>query len=415
MAVVNGQVANAASFNGAFISRTTDSSTVGVLTLNNTSNFLSGAQITNLQRYINEIALVLGVSGEGDPSANTYASAFVLQTGDTRKQALERIDATYSPLTGHDHDGIDSKKISAASLTGLNYHRADWQTLDLVGVSGQTSDITAAMDAGAKLPGGTATTTGVVTDPPLNRVEIRSKLTQTYIEDAEGQRVYGRITYVAGVWTLSLYTLEAGVETAHTLASQDLLIAYKEVYTLDMLPTFGADVGVLGTMDLTSDIIYATETIAGKILLANDVTPPIAASGSLGTSIAAAREDHTHAGTHSLGLFGVAGAALRGDVQLEGSGGITLSYNSGRIRITSVAQPEIEYRTISAAEATAKQLTLSATPLTASKVMVDVIGGGSQQYAVDYVVTGAILDWASLGLDSIPLSQGDKLRIVYWS
>lgn len=75
---------------------------------------------------------------------------------------------------------------------------------------------------------------------------------------------------------------------------------------------------------------------------------------------------------------------------------------------------QLEFRTISGGEAAAKALTLVATPASALKVMVDVIGGTAQEYTVDYTVSGATLDWNGLGLDGV-LAAGDKLRIHYWS
>jgi hypothetical protein len=372
VSVVNGQPANATVFNGAFVSRTSNTSTVGVLTLNNTSVPASGAQITNAQRYINELASVLGVLSEGDGSANTYASVIWVINGQDRKAAIESLDLAFDPTTGHDHDGLRSKKISAANLENINYYRADWQLINVDGASGATYDISAEMTG--RVPGGTATQIGVATDPPYNQVEIREKLTGTYIEDAGGQRVYGRITEASGVWTLSFFTNEAGVETAHTLAAYDLAVSFREVFTLDTLPTFSSDLGILSTFDLTNDLIYATDTIAGKVLLSNAPPPPDGVA-AVGTSTAVAREDHVHA----------------------------------------IREPIVEYRTLTGGEATAKQLTLSSTPLTASNVMVDAIGGGAQMYGVDYTVTGAVLDWSGLGLDSIPLVAGDILRIMYWS
>jgi hypothetical protein len=73
----------------------------------------------------------------------------------------------------------------------------------------------------------------------------------------------------------------------------------------------------------------------------------------------------------------------------------------------------VEYRTLTAPEAAAESLTLSATPASASLVMVDVIGGTAQEYAVDYTVSGTTLSWAGLGLAGLAL--GDKLRINYLS
>lgn len=76
--------------------------------------------------------------------------------------------------------------------------------------------------------------------------------------------------------------------------------------------------------------------------------------------------------------------------------------------------PNVEYRTISAPEAAAKELTLAATPNDPTKVMLDTIGGCAQEYSVDYSITDDVLSWDSLGLDGI-LEAGDKLRIVYWT
>ena len=72
-----------------------------------------------------------------------------------------------------------------------------------------------------------------------------------------------------------------------------------------------------------------------------------------------------------------------------------------------------EYRTISAGEATAKQLTLAFTPAVPSEVLVDPKGGGAQFYSDDFTVSVNILDWSGLGMDSFPIVAGDKLRITY--
>ena len=75
--------------------------------------------------------------------------------------------------------------------------------------------------------------------------------------------------------------------------------------------------------------------------------------------------------------------------------------------------PQVEYRTISPGEALAKQLTLAATPAIGAYTLLDIIGGGAQQYSVDFTVTGAVLNWNTTNLGTL-LSAGDVLRIVYW-
>lgn len=73
---------------------------------------------------------------------------------------------------------------------------------------------------------------------------------------------------------------------------------------------------------------------------------------------------------------------------------------------------KVEYRTISAGEATAKSLTLAHTPAVPGEVMLDLIGGGAQNYSDDFTVSGTTLTWNGLGLDGV-LTSGDKVRINY--
>lgn len=72
----------------------------------------------------------------------------------------------------------------------------------------------------------------------------------------------------------------------------------------------------------------------------------------------------------------------------------------------------VELHTVTLGEATAKQLTLSATPTTANFTVLEIAGAPSQFYGDDFVVTGDTLSWAGLGLDGI-LDTGDRLTIIY--
>lgn len=73
---------------------------------------------------------------------------------------------------------------------------------------------------------------------------------------------------------------------------------------------------------------------------------------------------------------------------------------------------EIEYRTITAPEDAAKQITLVAAPLNVTKVQMGVRGGGTQILGTDFTVSGSTLSWNGLGLDGI-LSTGDQITILY--
>lgn len=73
---------------------------------------------------------------------------------------------------------------------------------------------------------------------------------------------------------------------------------------------------------------------------------------------------------------------------------------------------KVEYRTITPAEESAKQITLVETPFVPGEVMLDVKGGVAQFYGDDFTVSGNILSWSGLGLDGL-LAQNDKVRILY--
>jgi hypothetical protein len=94
MSVVNGQIANQTTFNNAFVSRTAaTTSTVAALALQNTADPNSGAFVANVQRAINKIYEGLGTTGEADTSINEYANQNYIADGDTRKVAIEKLDA----------------------------------------------------------------------------------------------------------------------------------------------------------------------------------------------------------------------------------------------------------------------------------------------------------------------------------
>lgn len=72
----------------------------------------------------------------------------------------------------------------------------------------------------------------------------------------------------------------------------------------------------------------------------------------------------------------------------------------------------VEVRILTAGEATAKQLTLLSIPPAVDKVTLDLVGGTSQQYGLDFTISGDVLSWDGLALETV-LTEGDKLRIIY--
>jgi len=263
MTVSNGQLANQTTFNNAFVSRTADDNTTGIKSLENTDT-ASGAFATNVQRDINSLSSFSGRSANSAKDAlPSWANNDVGASTDDLKDRADSLTEKFNLSTGHGHDGTagNGAQISASNLTELNFYRADWQTFIKLSASGNSTDVTSELSG--KSPGGASAVAGVITTGSNNRVVIVNNDTETAIEDAGGQRVYGRITESTGTWTLSFYTNESGIETAHSLSSQDVRIYFKEVFTLETIPTIGADVGQIPSLDLTADIVDATSSQRG--------------------------------------------------------------------------------------------------------------------------------------------------------
>lgn len=335
MSVLNGQLANQTTFNNGYMSRTDPTtSTVAVVQLNNALP-ISGPSISNVQQAINELFQACGLTGVGDTGANNYATEYVITDGDSYKEAIEKLDLVFKGVGGHSHSGLDGDgaKILADNLDNFNFYFGQYAQVSVPSVSaGLSFDVSAYFLA--KTAGGGNAQVGVITDAPLNRVDFIGT-DGNFFEDSEGQRVYGRLTWAAGVWTLSFYTLEAGVETAHNFAGGNISLIFREVYDQASRPTIPASPLEFNTLDITADILDATQALAGKVKLQNATSAAIAASGTQGTANGrVANADHTHAGVHSLGIDGDPTQAL-GDVLLEQGSNITLSWSSGKIKIDS--------------------------------------------------------------------------------
>lgn len=92
MSISNGQKVDATNSNAAWMSRTSNTSTVGVVSLQNTTDPESGDEISNLQKSINLIFDTVGIDGEDDPGPTSYESDNYLVSGEDHKYNLERLD-----------------------------------------------------------------------------------------------------------------------------------------------------------------------------------------------------------------------------------------------------------------------------------------------------------------------------------
>lgn len=265
MAVSNNQLANQTTFNNAFVSRTANDNTTGKKDLEN-ADAASGPNVTNVQREINSLDSFSGrAAGSIHNALPGWTNSDVGVSTDTLKDRADALTGEFNPASGHTHSGAggEGPQIAAASLTGLNYYRAEWQSFAVVAAVGVDDDVSSSFSGFT--PGGTTGSAGVLTGAPNNKVYLIKTSDGTNIEDAQGQRVFARLTEAGGVWTLSYFTNEAGVETAYSFTSTDITVYYRQVFTLATLPTIGADVGAIGSLDYTADIVDASSTQRGAV------------------------------------------------------------------------------------------------------------------------------------------------------
>ena len=501
--VVDGQPVSAAITNPAFLDANGDDTANGKISLDNyTDPSVSGPSITNIQRELNALSSYTGKpTNVAYTTTPTWTNNDVGLSTDTLKQRADLLTARMSASTGHHHDGtpgngapIQAADIAATPLMGY------WiQAVDITGLGANTN---VSSQFTTETASNNSITAGVVVNTPYNKTILRQGSgvnTGDKIVDGSGNEVYGRLTNSGSTWTLSYYVDLSGTETVYSIPSAiDIRWYYQK-----LINPLGSGAPVYDPMafipseNVTADILDATASIAGKVLLANTAPPAIASASALGVSTRVALQDHTHAGVHNITIYGTADTVI-GDTEIEAGTGVTLTKMSAtRIKIdattasvgyqetpagtpngvtttfgpltqtpanedslivfmnglvvdtadyslsgssivfttppvfgsqlyafyvvSSAAPPpppsgveQLEYRTISAGEATAKQLTLAATPASPTKVMVDTIGGCAQRLSVDFTIAGNVLNWSGYALDGI-LASGDVLRIHYWS
>ena len=105
--VLDGQAVNQSVTNSAFLFKNADDTTIGVVTLANTTAASSGPQIDNAQGAIN--ILIDGVGGDQHTPATSYGSlpANTIDYSNTHEQAIGILARLFQGASGHAHDGTD--------------------------------------------------------------------------------------------------------------------------------------------------------------------------------------------------------------------------------------------------------------------------------------------------------------------
>lgn len=266
MSVSNGQVANQTTFNNAFPSRTVDTSLVGQVDLQN-ADAESGGDIFNVQRELNSESSFTGKPTNAAKDALPAWDNNDVGTG--TDDLFERADALterFNPSTGHTHDGVDSPVVSASDLSSVRLRGSFIRAGNLTGISGSTTDVSTPMSG--KTPSTADTVKGVVVNPTYNKVIIRDNTAANEGDDivnALGDMIYGRLTYLAGVWTLSFFVNVAGVETAHALSAQDVAWYYQELFNPVTDAPIYSELASVSSDNATQDVVDATATQRGLI------------------------------------------------------------------------------------------------------------------------------------------------------
>lgn len=106
--------------------------------------------------------------------------------------------------------------------------------------------------------------------------------------------------------------------------------------------------------------------------------------------------------------------AVNGDMYYDTTDNVVKVYQNGVwVRLSSAGSgANINKFTLSPTDITNKFVTLSSVPTTLSNTILDVIGGPTQDYSIDFTVTGTTLSWNALGLDGV-LTSGDKLIVQF--
>lgn len=267
MSVSNGQIADQDTFNNAFISRTADDNTTGIKDLQNT-NPVSGPDVLNLQREVNSLNSFSGrASGSVYNASPTWVNNNVGTAGDDLKDRADALTERFANVGGHAHNGLDGEgaPIDAGDLTNVPLRGFVQEPIDVTGVTGGSTDVSTEMTG--KTPSTGSAIVGVPVTAPYNRISILDQTTENPFEDGSGNEVYGRLTESAGTWTLTYYSLVAGVETAYSFAgTEDIRWFYQELFEIldPNIPVYAQEF-FIPSENATADVVDATASQRGLV------------------------------------------------------------------------------------------------------------------------------------------------------
>jgi hypothetical protein len=325
MPVIDGQGVKQSITNPAFVDAQVDDFAEGKIGFHNTE-VESGPFIENIQALGNHVINTTGATESAD--GTTYSSQKRITNGQNHQVALGGIDSAFHETTGHTHDGTagDGTQIPASNLDDVPLKGFVTQGIDITPITGLSTDVSLLL--AGKTPSTSPLVPGVVVNAPENKIVIRQgppslNTNDTYV-DGGGNIVYGRLTELAGVWTLSYYVEIAAVETPYNFGvASGIRWYYQELFNPMVNPPVYSEFASIPSDNTTASVVDATTAVKGKVLLPLATPSPVAATGAVGTPNATvANADHVHEGVHSVLKQG--STQRLGDITLQEGAGITI-------------------------------------------------------------------------------------------
>jgi hypothetical protein len=444
MAIVDGQRVRALESNAAWVSKTADSTVVGKITLNRAG---SGAIINDTQQDINTLKTDVGSLQTG--LSDAQADIATLQALDTFIYA-GNWDASSNTPTLADGDGgatfgigatfrvsvagtqdLGSGNITFAIGDKVVYNvNAVWEKWDSNDADIDLNDL-ADVD-----------TTGVQARDYLRRNVADTAWEEFNLDSVGNDTTSGTGVALAAVSNSIVRLTNAALVSFNNIpagfSGQKVIVVNRTTVDVSIINDAG---GTAANRILTGTGADITLSIDAALTFEYDATTTRwqIVGGSGGSAFTGYQEIPTGTINGSNATFGpltyvptsdesinvyVDGVLLRFDQWTKSGLNIVLDVapvlgqevyvtyiTEGGVALPSISGIwKVEYRTISAPEATAEQLTLAHSPAVPGEVLASIRGGGAMFYTDDFTVTGTTFDWS---VTPGYFSAGDKIIISY--
>jgi hypothetical protein len=298
--------------NQTFLDKTVDDVKKGVLGLYKTT-IGEATSVVDLQAYLNEISLTVGITGEGDATAGIYSSTNVISNGDDRKVAIGKLD-----------DSLNDLRVQVDNGT----------------------------------------------------IRLKQYISDSAYESGNGAPIGGEVYYNTTTGKARYYD---AIESNWKVIGDQVIGIQENLGTGN-----GSNVN-FATANLPLNTEALNVFINGLIVVKADYT-------------------------YSSGIITFNTAPSLGSVVYVSY----LSNGTPASPIISAGTNNVFYLSITPTNVTNKYVTLASTPLEPTKLLGDIVGGGTLEYGYDFNMVGQNFNWNGFALDGL-ISSGDLIRVQYFT